>query len=536
MYLRRFIIVFAFVFVVAGASRGQQRGDVVVLYENDVHCAVDGYPVIAGLRDSLERMGCTVGVVSGGDFAFGGTLGAASKGEYIVRLMNAVGYDAVCVGNHEFDYGMIQLRRLDSLLAAPMLSCNFCNNGSGVSVMKGFVISHYGDKTVAYVGVTTPSTIYTSSPVNFQNAEGEYIYNFSPNNLAENVQVWVNAAHAAHADKVVLLTHMGDKDGQPTSVSLVEKLSGVDVVIDAHDHREIERNVLKDKDKNNVLMTSTGTHFAKIGMLVIPADGGDVYTRLLSVDTFLAHNCVSRQVEDTLNVIRMTHRALGNRKVAECQQDMIANTSDGMRICRLRETNLGDLVADAYRTVLGADIGWVNGGGLRANINAGKVTYNDLFAVQPYANELCVVEVSGQEILDALETAVRALPKAEGCFPQVSGLSFIVDTSGRSWVQLDGNGKFRAVRGTRRVSDVRVQKGNSWVRLKPNKRYTIASSKYLLLNSGDALSFPTGKVIPTDPVTDTEVLEEYLTRYLGGTIGSSYAYPQQRLIYKRPRK
>ena len=156
--------------------------------------------------------------------------------------------------------------------------------------------------------------------------------------------------------------------------------------------------------------------------------------------------------------------------------------------------------------------------------------------MQPYANELCVVEVSGQEILDALETAVRALPKAEGCFPQVSGLSFIVDTSGRSWVQLDGNGKFRAVRGTRRVSDVRVQKGNSWVRLKPNKRYTIASSKYLLLNGGDALSFPTGKVIPTDPVTDTEVLEEYLTRYLGGTIGSSYAYPQQRLIYKRPRK
>ena len=199
----------------------QRAGDIVVLYDNDVHCAVHGYPVVAGLRDSLVRMGCHVAVVSAGDFSFGGPFGVASKGEFIVRMMNAVGYDAACLGNHEFDYGMEQLRHLESMLTAPLLCCNLREVESG-KLKEGnsqlstpfapFVIRRYGDVSVAFVGITTPNTMYTSAPKSFQDREGNYIYHFSLATLSQVLQRAVDAARAAGADIVVLLSHLGDSE------------------------------------------------------------------------------------------------------------------------------------------------------------------------------------------------------------------------------------------------------------------------------------------------------------------------------------
>ena len=174
----------------------QRAGDIVVLYDNDVHCAVHGYPVMAGLRDSLEHMGCKVYVVSAGDFSFGGPFGSVSKGEFIVRMMNAVGYDAVCLGNHEFDYGMGQLRRLESMLTAPMLCCNLMPNNAVAKPLDKvrsignvakeewredtryatpfapFVIRRFDGVSVAFVGITTPNNMYTSAPKRLQDSVG----------------------------------------------------------------------------------------------------------------------------------------------------------------------------------------------------------------------------------------------------------------------------------------------------------------------------------------------------------------------------
>ena len=176
------LLVFSFCLLSFALLNAQRPGDIVILYENDVHCAVDGYPVLAGLRDSMQRMGCHVAVVSAGDFSFGGPIGAASKGEFVIRLMNAVGYDAACLGNHEFDFGFAQLRKLEGMLNAPLLCANFYPNEQTESdnhyfhsyqptPFSPFIMRNLGGLQVAFVGVTTPTTMYTSNPSSFKDAE-----------------------------------------------------------------------------------------------------------------------------------------------------------------------------------------------------------------------------------------------------------------------------------------------------------------------------------------------------------------------------
>lgn len=521
--IKKILLLWA-VLCISFAAAAQHPGDVVILYDNDVHCSAEGYPVMAGLRDQLQRRGCEVLVVSNGDFSFGGPLGAASKGEYMVRMMNAVGYDAACLGNHEFDFGVSQLRRLDSLSNAPLLSCNFTGIEGGYAFLP-FVLRSIGGIRVAFIGVTTPSTIYSSSPNHFQDSTGRYVYSFSDKTLPVLVQRYVDAVRDCGAEYVVLLSHLGDSDGQPTSVWLLSQLSGVDALLDGHDHHAIGQRRVGDKFSHQTLLSSTGAHFAHIGMLDLRRTdkGLRCASRLLSVDSLRRTGCISKAVADTLAVIQSEYAARGNRVIARCAQPLIAEEG-GVRVCRLRESNLGDFVADAYRKVLHADIGWVNGGGLRANVAAGDVSYNDLFAVNPYGNRMCLIEATGTDILNALETSVRLLPMAEGCFLQVSGLSYMVDMSVASSVVLDGNGKFSKVMGDRRIRQVMV----NGVPIDPDRRYTIASTEYLLLNGGDGLDLPSRKQFVCEPMSDMEVIERYV-RLLGGVIGEEYGNPQGRI-------
>ena len=551
---------------VACTAMAQERGDIVILYDNDVHCAIDGYPVMAGLRDSLLREGCHTMVVSCGDFSFGGPVGAASKGEFIVRMMNAVGYDAACLGNHEFDYGLPQLRRMESLITAPLLCCNFKGTenygGSRCAAANSqfsqlptpflpFVLRSVGDMVVGFVGVTTPTTLYTSTPVNFQNEEGEYVYNFSASNLAGAVQRAVDGARIAGADIVVLLSHTGDVDGIPTTRELIGGLRGVDVVLDGHDHHLLPSDWVADMDDKPVLLSSTGAHFQNIGVLVIhpaaldSAGAGDsgyssdsrysgdsissmdgCYSRLLSVDSLRKAGVSNAAVGDTLAEVKRLFDAMGSNVVAQSEVSLIAE-EDGMRVCRLRETNLGDLVADAYRYGMNADIGWVNGGGIRANLPIGPITQNQLFAVNPYSNAMCLIRVTGRDVLNALETAVREYPRAEGCFPQVSGLTFSFDTALPSSVVLDSNGTFLRVEGAYRVS--RVMVGDKPLSL--DETYTIAGSEYLMLNGGDALSFPSRQLVSKEGYTDLYLLQRYLEERLHGVVGGEYAVPQGRIAF-----
>lgn len=242
--------------------------------------------------------------------------------------------------------------------------------------------------------------------------------------------------------------------------------------------------------------------------------------------------------------IQDQYEAALSQVVGYSDVDLTTMSDSGIRLIRSRETNLGDFCADAYRVLAEADIALVNGGGIRADLAAGEITYGDLIAVHPYGNTLCVAEATGQEILDALEMASRSVMAAtddgenaigeNGGFLQVSGLRYTIDTSIDSTVEVDESGMFVSCGENRRVQNVEIlQDDGSYTVIDPEQTYTVASHNYLIKQGGDGLNmFMDNTLIIDEGMLDYQVLITYMTDYLGGTVGEDYAAAQARITVR----
>ena len=517
-------------------SAGEQEGGIVVLYTNDIHCAVNedeenqvlGYARIAGLKKQLEAEGNDVILADMGDAIQGDVIGTLSEGEYIIDIMDQVGYDLAVPGNHEFDYGMDQFLSLVEKASFSYLSCNFKDLTSGEPVFEPYEMMEAGGKTIAFIGICTPKTITSSTPKYFQNEDGEFINGFEQDEhgtaLYECVQEAADSARDEGADYVIALSHLGiDASCTPwTSSEVIENTSGIDVFLDGHSHSVIEGETVKNKDGENVLLTSTGTKLSSVGELTIAEDG--TFSSALISGGMEA----DPETEAYINDINTEFEGILNEVVAETDVALVVNdpaTADQeepVRLVRTSETNLGDLCADAYRAATGADIGFCNGGGIRADIAAGDITYSDIISVQPFGNEICMVEATGQQILDALEMGVMDLPAESGGFQQVSGISFEIHTYLDSSVQLDADGMFQSVDGEYRVKNVKVNGED----LDPEKTYTVASHNYMLKNGGDGFNMFQNCNMPLEDIMlDNQTLIQYITEDLNGTVGEQYADP-----------
>ena len=508
----------------AGTLEAQEArvgsNDIVVLYENDAHGAIEGYPLLAALRDSMQRQTPHVAVVSCGDFSSGCAIGAISKGRYPVRMMSAVGYDYVVPGNHEFDFGVDTMRRRLEALNTTVLCGNFAPTGSGrPMVYPSSATRRFGARTVAFIGLTTPSTLTSSMPLHFQDSAGVWRYTFYAESLDSVLQACVDEVRGQGAEVVVLLAHIGDKDVPP----LIAATRGVDVVLDGHFHSVIPHTMLRNADGEEVLWSSTGTKFSHIGMLVIPQKGA-IWNTLLETSTMGA---ARNAVYDTTVAVRRAFDSVGARRVGRSLQPVTRDYDGGSRA----DSPMGNLVCDAYRALTAADIALCNSGGIRADLPAGALSYGDIFAVAPFENKICVVQMSGQALLDGLEMGCREFPRCDGEFPQVAGLTFEIDTTVASTVVCDRNGVFVRVDGARRVKNVRVwDAGNqAYVPLRADGSYRVAGSDYMLLYGGDGYRFAGAKTVLKDICNYTEALELYIVRHLNGTVDSRYANPQGRI-------
>ena len=189
--------------------------DVVILFTSDAHCGIDqgfGYAGLAAVRDSLKAAGNHVVLVDNGDAIQGEPVGTMTKGEAIIDLMNAVGYDVAIPGNHEFDYGMDNFLSLVEKANFPYISANFTKEGA--LVFKPYVIKEFDGVKIAFVGMTTPKTFTSSTPTYFQDGNGNYIYGFSEDETGDAlyaaVQSAVDAARAEGASYVIAMVHLGN--------------------------------------------------------------------------------------------------------------------------------------------------------------------------------------------------------------------------------------------------------------------------------------------------------------------------------------
>lgn len=519
--------------VLTEAPEPELDKNVIILYTNDVHCGIDdaiGYAGLAAIKADMASDGSYVTLVDVGDAVQGAPIGTLSKGSYIIDIMNAVGYDVAVPGNHEFDYGMDRFFELAGMADFPYISCNFTDLTTGKTVLDPYLIKEYNGVKIAFVGICTPKTVTSSTPAYFQDENGNYIYGFLQDETGESVysavQSAVDAARAQGAQYVIALGHLGiTYDCSPwTSGEVIANTTGIDVFLDAHSHSTIDCERVRNKDGGWVLLSSTGTKLNAVGMLLIQPNGG--------VSTGLITEYADKDASITalIDNIKAQYETLLNEVVATSEVDLVINDPvTDVRIVRRAETNLGDLCADAYRALSGADIAFVNGGGVRAKIEAGDITYGDILNVHPFGNEMCMIEVTGQQILDALEMGARNIPEENGGFLQVSGLTYEIHTYIPSSVTLDENGMFVSVDGEYRVKNVTV--GGEALDLA--KTYTLASHNYMLLNAGDGYSMFAGCPLLLDRVMiDNQVLINYIVNNLGGVVGADYAdpYGQGRII------
>ena len=501
------------------------KEDITILHTNDVHCDYEKYAKVATLHKSADLL------VDAGDHVQGGVIGTLSKGEYIVDIMNYLKYDAAVPGNHEFDYGMDQFLHIAKDLAKyPYISANFTGK-DGKPYFDAYKMFEVKGVKVAFVGVCTPETFTKSTPTYFQDANGNYIYGFCEGNngadLYNAVQKAIDAAKAAGADYVIGLGHLGiDEQSSPwMSKEVIANTTGFDAFIDGHSHSTFSETI-KDKSGKEVVFEQTGTKLANVGKLTIKTDGTIAHE---NIDL----SAVEEDADAKAYIAGITEKfdALQKKVVAKTTVTLTTKGADGKRAVRSAETNLGDLCADAYRLLLGADVAFVNGGGVRADINAGDITYGDIINVHPFGNSACLVEVTGQQLKDALELGSAAYPGESGGFLQVSGLTYTINADIPSSVVKNDKSEFVKVDGAYRVSDIMV----GGQPLDVSKTYTLASHNYMLKDAGDGYTmFGTKnvKVLQDEVMIDNQVLINYIVEKLGGVVGAEYAAPQGRITIK----
>lgn len=533
----------------AFAEGGELSDDIVILYTNDIHTHIDGglsYDVIAGIKSDLQESYANVLLVDAGDHIQGTAYGAMDKGASIIEMMNAAGYDAAALGNHEFDYGIQGC--LDAIARAEFsyISCNFYHEADGVrgeNVLDSCAVFDCGEEKIAFVGITTPETFSKSTPAYFQDENGDFIYGISGGadggQLKADIQSAIDAAEESGATKVIALGHLGvDPSSAPwTSAETIAGLSGLDAFIDGHSHTAMKGEIVKDRDGNGVVLTQTGEYFNRIGIMIINAETGEISTDFIEYDeqsgtlsselysgTALLSAPAVKEIKDLWieEIDRELGEVIGTAEVVFDNYD-----KDGSRLVRVSETNTGDFAADALYYLfdemgLEVDAAIMNGGGIRNDAVTGDITYKTCKDIHPFGNVACLLKVSGQQILDMLEWGARYVGEAEsGSFLHTSGITYKIDTSVPNTMQTGENEAWQAAPQQYRVYDVMIySRGtDSWQPLDTAAYYNLAGYNYNLRNLGDGFTMFDGAENILDYVMeDYMVLANYVCAFEDGIV------------------
>jgi len=484
-----------------------------IVFDNDVHGAIDRYEYLAGYRDAL-RTEYPVLTVSVGDYLQGSSYASVSQGAFCIEMMNAVGYDVLAVGNHDLDYGLPRLLELrDSLNSRTAMVCANLYDHDNQRCMPAYTVCNIAGYRVAFVGVLTTATELLEANVVYDH-EGKRQCSFAKDSLVKVVQKTINQVRLGRPDWVILLTHMGidPLSDHMTSWQLLEQLKGVDVVIDGHSHSVVNTTMLSAApERETIVVAQTGSTLNNVGCLTL-ARGETPRVKLYACQNLPQ----SASVHETYGKVVSQMQPILGQVVGYTPFELCYNIN-GKRAVRSRETNLGDLVADAYRVQLGTDIGWVNGGGIRTGIEMGDVTYGQILSVSPFNNFMCVAQVTGRQLADALEEVYSRCPNELGSFAQLSGVKCVVDTNSHG--------------AKRRVSSIMVMKEGKWQRLNSKALYTIASTDYVVFE-GESKGLKCATILRDKVMTDTECLHRYIQKTLGGTIPETYRESQGRIQFK----
>ncbi|WP_411033451.1 5'-nucleotidase C-terminal domain-containing protein [Shinella sp. BYT-45] len=417
---------------------------------------------IDAARKKLTDANANVLVLDAGDQFQGSLFYTTYKSEAVAEFMNGIGFDAMAVGNHEFDDGPQELAKFLDQVKFPVISGNTVAGADTpiANRIKGYIVKDIGGQKVAVVSVLATDTGETSSPGKSVFFEDEITY----------LKGVIPTIEAEGANKIVLLSHVGYKRDQEIAAAV----DGIDVIVGGHSHTLLSSTddkaagpyptLVKNPAGVDVPIVQAYAYSKYLGELkVVFDDAGKV--KSASGAPLLLDSAITPDAGFAARVKELA------APIEELKKKEVSETSeviDGSReTCRARECTMGNLVADAILDRVkaqGISIAIQNGGGLRASIDKGVVTMGEVLTVLPFQNSLATFQLKGSDVIAALENGLGQIEEGAGRFPQVSGIKYTFDKSKPA--------------GSRVVS-VEVKEGEAFVPLDPAKTYGVVSNNYM---------------------------------------------------------
>ena len=505
-------------------------GKVAIIHTNDTHGhdLLDeeslGFAAVAQLKSDWEAKGYEVLLFDVGDAAQGDNLVDRSKGDAAIEFMNKVGYNAMTLGNHEFDFGQDKITDYVAAATFPIVSANITVDATGERLVDpSCVITLRDGRKVGVFGLTTPETYTKSNPLLVNGlafAQGEELYACA--------QEQVDDLKGKGCDLVICLGHLGESDGSAPNRAqdVVTNVSGIDLFIDGHDHLE-EGQSLKDASGGETLMVEAECYTHMIG--VVTWEDGRLEQQLVKFGEYDGQDAtVAAAVQEVSDEINKDLRVV----VGTTPFLLNGERSPGVRT---QETNLGDFVADAvlWEAQQSAEdtpqCAVVNGGGIRRSIDAGDIKLGDVLEVAPFLNYICTIKVSGSQLLEAFEASCFATPGEIGGFPQVSGIEYSIDTTvpfEEGDLYPDSTFHAPAKPGSR----VTIQSVDG-APFDESATYTVATLDFMC--AGGDTYYVFAETAQTTMKSTGYLMQDALRYYLeeacGGEVGNQYAEPQGRI-------
>lgn len=477
------LLTFGIVFGLFGAMSVQAQDenasvstvfDVKIVHTNDIHARVeeDDYNQVIGM-DRLSGIAQTFTegadgslMLDSGDTFHGQPIATIVKGESVAKLMKACGYDAMTTGNHDWSYGKERLKELGGIANVKILSDNI-KNADGTSFFDTDELVKEITKNgktlkIGVFGVSDPEMKNKTTPSNVEGLDFQDAVDYAKREAA--------TLKAEGCDVVIALSHTLD----PKNVAA--QVDGVDLWLCGHEHIELSESVTT-PDGSKTYVSESGHYLNSVGLIDLNCtmdEDGSVHVdyEKTSVDYEAAQNYPKdASVTDVLDTIKAENETALNRVIGTSPVEL-----DGVwEHIRIGQTNLGNVITDAYLLATGADIAFENAGGIRASIAAGPVTYGDVINVSPYGNYVVTKKLTGAQIKEMLESSLTiqkncivandsgewdAWPNDSGSYLQVGGIIVRFDPAQPA--------------GARVLS---VQKDGQ--ELDDTKEYTVAVNNYL---------------------------------------------------------
>ena len=454
---------------------------ITIIHTNDTHSRVAtderngslGFEKIATLVKQAKAENPNTIVLDAGDTLHGQTFATISRGQSIVDLMNIVGYDAMAPGNHDFNYGQDRLLELKETMNFPLLSANI-KKADGEDLLSPYTIIEVDGVKVAVFGLSTPETAFKTSPANVVGLTFE-----DPSVAAQRMVDELEDK----ADVIVALAHLGlDESSTYRSDVVAEKVTGIDVIIDGHSHSMLEGG----KVVNGTLIAQTGEYDKNLGYVDLEIKDGKVAEKTARLTKYED----AKEIEDDEDVLKLFASVEGeNSKITAVKVGNTPILLDGEREnARMKQTNLGSVIADAMLNTSGADLAITNGGGLRASIPAGEITKGQVITVLPFGNFIRMIEVKGSDVLAAMERGVSSYPELDGGFPQVAGMTYKFDASKPA---------------NERITEILIGKEA----LDADKTYKLATNDFMAIGGDEYTMFKTATLIGEFPGLDEATIE-----------------------------